>query len=91
MHFRKISNQDIPYLSFLMYNSPYDLHYNEYQFQRYKKNTKTCGRWCAIRLLFKFLPLDDFKNLIEELIKKLKINGDELVTLLTMHINKNVK
>jgi hypothetical protein len=88
MDFRLISNQDYPYLSLLMYNSPYDLSYNEYKFQKHDKNIKTCGRWCAIRLVFRSYPLDDFHDLIEYLKKELNVSNDHLVTLLTMYINK---
>lgn len=88
MHFRLISNQYYPYLSLLMLNSPYELSYNEYKFQKHNKNIKTCGRWCAIRINFRYYSLDQFKEIIDFLKKKLNINGDELVTLLTMYINK---
>lgn len=88
MHFRLISNQYYPYLSILMYNSPYELSYNEHKFQKHGKNIKTCGRWCAIRLVFRNLSLDEFNELIKLLTKKLNVDSDKLVTLLTMKINK---
>jgi hypothetical protein len=88
MDFRLKSHQYYPYLSMLMYNSPYQLSYNEYPFQKHNQNIKTCGRWCAIRIVFKNYSLNEFSDLIKFLKKKLNINSDQLVTLLTMYINK---
>lgn len=86
--FRIKSFQYEPYLSRLMYNSKYDLSYNEHKFQELGVNIKTCGRWCAVRILLRDLSLDDFTYLIKTMKKKLQISGDKLVTLLTMYINK---
>jgi hypothetical protein len=88
MEFRKQSNQDKPYLSELMINSPYELSYNEHAFQKHGKNIKTCGRWCGVRLALRYMSLEEFAEFIKKMTKLLKINGDELVTLLTMYVNK---
>lgn len=88
MDFRLKSNQYYPYLSFFMYNSPYDLSYNEYKFQKHNKDIKTCGRWVALRIVFKHLSLDQFYQFIEFLKQKLNMTSDQLVTFLTMYINK---
>lgn len=85
---RQISNQNFPLLSYLMYISPYDLSYNEHKFQKHGRNIKTCGRWCAFRLLCRNYNLEQFYLLIKELKNLLNLNGDEVVTLLTMYINK---
>lgn len=83
--FREVSHQLYPHLSYLLINSPYELSYNEFQFQKHGKNIKTCGRWCCARLLFRQLDLYEFKNLIDELKRKLHLSGDKIVTLLTMN------
>lgn len=83
-NFRKISNQCYPYLSYLMYNSPYELSYNEISFQKKGDNIKTCGRWCALRLYLRKYNLYDFCKIINTLKKNLNISSDELVTLLTI-------
>lgn len=88
MRFRLVSNQFYPHLSWLMINSPYELSYNEYKFQKHGSDIKTCGRWCAIRLIFRYFSLNDFHELITYLTKKFNMKSDELVTLLTMYINK---
>lgn len=80
--FKSITNQDFPYLSHLLYNSPYDLTYNEYPFQKFANDISTCGRWCAIRLIYKYFDLRLFAYLFFNKF------GDDLVTLLTMHINQ---
>lgn len=78
--FAKISNQDFPYLSALLYESPYELYYNEHKFQKKDSSTKTCGRWCAVRLSLRDYSLEEFTELFIK-------NGDEIVTILTMYIN----
>jgi hypothetical protein len=78
--YRKISNQDYPYLSMLLLNSPYELTYNEFKFQRKHNDTKTCGRWCAVRILTKHIDLYNFHKIFKD-------DGDMKVTLLTMYIN----
>ncbi len=80
--FKRQSNQDKPYLSRLLLNSRYILSYNEYDFQKRENNIKTCGRWCSVRLVCRNLTLNQFAKLFKN------NNGDDMVTLLTMWINK---
>jgi len=84
--FRLKSNQYYPYLSILMYNSPYELSYNEHPFQKHGVNIKTCGRWCALRLIFRNLSLDEFDAAIKFFKNRLNISSDQLVTLLTLKL-----
>ncbi len=77
--FRKMSNQDVPHLSSLLLESPYNLSYNQYQFQKKSDKVRDCGRWCALRLQLKHLPLEAFKYLFYGK------NSDDLATFLTMH------
>lgn len=80
--FRKQSNQDFPYLSCLMYESPYNISINLNQFQEVSPDIKTCGRWCAVRMIFRNDDIKTFKKIFKNK------NGDSLITLLTMWINK---
>lgn len=80
--FRKASKQEIPWLSYLLYHSPYNIDYNEYQFQSNSINVKTCGRWCVIRLYYSFLTLSQFRDLF------LNDYGDAIVTYLTSWVNQ---
>jgi hypothetical protein len=84
MNFREESHQLYPHLTWLLYNSPYQLSYNEHKFQKMSEDIQTCGRWTAFRILCKNMNLKEFFNLINKLCKNLKISKDELVTLITM-------
>lgn len=80
--FRKISNQEYPYLTYLFYNSNYDIHYNQYQFQKDGPNIKTCGRWCVVRLYYKDLTLKQFRDLFQNKY------SDDIVTYLTAWVHE---
>lgn len=82
--FRKKTNQLYPYLTKLMYNSPYNLFYNEFKFQKKGYDIKTCGRHCVIRTLLKKLDIYEYKELLDELCKLYRINYDGVVTILTI-------
>lgn len=86
--FRKKSFQDYPYLSELLYNSQYELFYNEFQFQKKEDGIKTCGRHCVIRCILKDLNIYEYKKFLDYLCEKLEINYDYdfLVTFLTNDI-----
>jgi hypothetical protein len=86
--FRVASNQLFPILSHLLDKSPYKLEYNEFQFQQKKKDVKTCGRWCGVRLVLRNLDIYEFKEVIDYLSRKLKLKPDDVVTVLTIYINK---
>jgi len=69
--------QDKPYLSILMFNSPYELTYNNYKFQKKGSGINTCGRWSALRIAMRKMDLEEFKkNFYGE-------KSDDLVTILT--------
>lgn len=76
--YRQQSNQIYPILTELLLNSGYKLHYNEFKFQKSGPNTKTCGRWCILRLLLRKMGIYEFKKIFKN------VDGDELVTYLTM-------
>jgi hypothetical protein len=67
-----------PYLKNLLFNSPYRITYNPYDFQKGK--TSTCGRHVVTRILFKDYPLQQYKNFMEN------INDDDLVSFITLPI-----
>jgi hypothetical protein len=66
-----------PYLSYLMIDSPYKLSYNQYKFQKFKKDINTCGRWCYLRIQFKDWSLDKFNKYFT------KKDNDKFATFLT--------
>lgn len=80
-HFREESGQNYPLLTYLIYNSPYKVEYNEHQFQEDKSDVSTCGRWCGFRLRYRKVPLKEFWDGF----KKFRgLNLDYLITALTM-------
>ncbi len=74
------SSQNYPYLADLLLDKScqYKLSYNEYQFQKLDKDMATCGRWTAMRILLKHIPLREFYDIFHG------IFSDQLVTALTM-------
>ena len=77
------SHQNKPYLSKLLLDSPYKLYFNEYPFQTKNADIRTCGRHCCARLWARHLTDAQYHKFIKEYTKKLGVNADELVTLLT--------
>jgi hypothetical protein len=86
IEFRKKSYQYHPYLTRLMYHSPYQLSYNQYKFQKMDRDVKSCGRWVALRLICRYMSINQFHNMIKNGCKKLGLTKDELVTLITINI-----
>lgn len=79
-HLKKELNSDYRYLTELLYNSGYDVEYNEYQLQKKKIGINTCGRWVILRLIYPKISINDFYKLFNEV--KDKIDLDKLITLL---------
>jgi hypothetical protein len=87
LHFREVSNQLVPYLSMLLIESPYNLSYNEHRFQKRSADIKTCGRHCAVRLAFRDLSLAAYSKLISTVGRKLHLDPDGVVTVLTAQLS----
>jgi hypothetical protein len=83
LDFRKETNQLLPYLKNLMYKSPYELNYNEFQFQKKDYDIKTCGRHCVVRVSCKHLNIYDYKKLLDKLCNILDTDYDGVVSILT--------
>lgn len=86
--FKKQTHQDYPYLTNLLYHSPYKVHYNEYPLQKKANDTSTCGRFVALRLLLKDLSLEKFNKIMN----MTEMIPDDFATLLTSVLlnNKNI-
>ena len=74
---RPLDDDRIPHLSDILNNSNYKLIYNNFRLQKLLKDHNTCGRWCAVRLRFKYIPLKYFIDLFKK-------NGDYIVSSLTL-------
>jgi hypothetical protein len=85
---KKLKNQlgeDYPYLSKLLYESPYEILYNPVQLQKRKKGISSCGRHVVFRCISaNSLPLNEYINLLQS--KNCINNPDEMVTYLTSFI-----
>ena len=76
----KFTWHKIPYLTKLLSQAAFDgykVTFNPYQFQKLRDNVKSCGRWCALRIVLKDMPLKDFKKLF------MGANSDEVATIVT--------
>lgn len=82
--YAKVSNQEHPYLSALLDKSPYELTFNEIQFQQRNKAIRTCGRHCVFRLMNRELPLYGYKDLMYDLCQEFGTNYDGVVTIFTI-------
>jgi len=68
----------------MMYESGYDVDYNNHQLQTKGKNIATCGRWCVERLKNKNMSTDDFAKTFFKLSKEFKQIPDFFITLLNI-------
>jgi len=82
--FKQKSHQNKPILSQLLLESPYNLSYNEFQFQKRAKDIKTCGRHCVVRLLGRNENLYEYKDTLDALREQLDMDYDGVVTYLTI-------
>jgi hypothetical protein len=81
--FREKSNQVIPHLKMLMFKSPYELNYNEFQFQKKDYNVKTCGRHCVVRCFYKNMNIYEYKDYLDNLCNHFDTDYDGIVTIMT--------
>lgn len=75
-------NYEVPLLTALLYESGYDIEYNEFSLQG-KGNSKTCGRWSAARILNKHLSTEEFAD---EFKPSGGYTSDQLVTIYTENL-----
>lgn len=58
--------------------------YNQVPLQKFAKDINTCGRWCAVRIRKRELPLKAFQELFYK-------NGDYFITLMTLIFDGEIK
>jgi len=83
--FKNQSGQSFPYLSFLFYNTPYNIVYNSKKLQEKNNKVATCGRHIISRILLKNISLKKYQDILKT---DRKVNGDDKVSFLTAGINK---
>jgi hypothetical protein len=85
-YFRRSSGQTLDkktgggILTELIDASPYQIQWNQVDFQEDNKSTNTCGRWAALRVLWRAVSLDKFQNFL----LNQKLTPDMYVAALTM-------
>jgi len=77
-------HEDKPVLMKLLKASGKNVYYNSYAFQEDGNNINTCGKHCAVRLLFKNLNLDEYLDMI----KKSNLSPDVFVSKYIFNIIK---
>jgi hypothetical protein len=81
--FRKINDMVFPQLTKMLYDSGYEIHYNNFKLQSNGRNIATCGRHVITRLRYKDLDINKFYKMLKNISKKTGYNFDEIVTILT--------
>lgn len=80
------TGQDRPYLLKLLYNSNKEIEYNNYDFQKWDKNIKTCGHHCICRIIFKDFKLDEYYEIMRNLCKEYNLTMDNLVSYIILNM-----
>lgn len=80
----EVLNEDEPLLTHLLRASGHKVYYNPYPFQSKKDDINTCGRHAVVRLLFKDMDLDDYK----EIVGSTGMTPDEFVSATTYALLK---
>ena len=76
-------HQEKPYLLNQLYNSGYNIYFNEFKHQKKDNKTSTCGRHCILRSCFLDLDTDQYNDLIKSKCASLGVSPDELVCIIT--------
>jgi hypothetical protein len=79
------NGEKYPYLTKLLYSSPYQIHYNNHKLQKPKQEIATCGRHCIFRLQNQNLTIDKYNKVLRSF-EKNKIDPDDIVTLMTSNL-----
>jgi|LauGreSuBDMM15SN_2_FD.fasta_scaffold27432_2 hypothetical protein len=62
----KSVHQEEPFLLKELYDSGFNIYYNEYKHQSNDKNVASCGRHCCVRSCFLDMDTDEYNNMITE-------------------------
>ena len=76
--------EEKPYLTKLLREKGLPILYNKHKFQEENDDVSTCGRHCAVRLLFKDLSLPEYAHMIE----RSGMSPDQFVSQLTFQLIK---
>ncbi len=77
-YYREMNYKGYPHLTALLFFSKhkYKIEYNQFKLQKKRKGVNTCGRWVAMRIVCKDMPIEkfaksflNFKNPDKEIVK----------------------
>lgn len=80
--FSKRIGQYYPILSKLLYESPYEIHYNNYPLQSKDPLIATCGRYAGLAYRNRYMDIDQFVDVFKKY-KNRGYNLDEIIVGLT--------
>jgi len=80
---RRHNGVEIPHLSVLISHSNYKVISNTAKLQKFKKDVNTCGRWCAMRVRFRDVPIKRFQQLFTQ---NQYYDGDFWISAMTLLI-----
>lgn len=72
-----------PHLTKLLYESPYEILFNEFKLQSENPKIATCGRWGAFRLVMMKYSLEEFAYIF---LNNKFFKPDEYITILTNYL-----
>jgi hypothetical protein len=76
-------HQEQPYLLKELYNSGYNIYFNEFKHQKKGDNIQTCGKHCILRSCFLDLDTDEYNELLKRKCESMGVTPDELVCIMT--------
>lgn len=65
-NFRKVNYLPYAHLSYLLWDSGYNIIYNDHKLQKHGNSINTCGRWVVCRLNNRNVELNDFAEQFEK-------------------------
>ena len=77
--------QDGKILSALLIESPYELSFNNYDFQGRASDVQTCGFQCAMRIKLREFSLKEYKKIIDILKEMTGFDTNEIILTYMLH------
>jgi len=77
----------INHISILLKQSPYQISYNEINFQKMDDTIGTCGKWCIMRWLHRHKNLYEFEKMIKEDSMRYKMSYDRFIAYIFYYLH----
>lgn len=76
------NGEEVPHLSHLIEQSNYKIVSNPNQYQESSRDIQTCGKHCAVRVVFRKMSMNQYKHFITNSFQGM--NPDQTVSMLTL-------